>query len=156
MKLGKLALVGVLTFGGFTAVEMIKPTSQAAAAYEEPYSDPYNDSWGFVSPNNFEYLSQFPNAHMIKKSYRTGDILNYSLSSIKDGPGAVMKIFKVEAGKKPVRYRTIYPQFDANHQNPTWSTVITDVYTPGSYIAVINHVNDSIGYGVSDWFTINK
>ncbi len=31
MKLGKLALVGVLTFGGFTAVEMIKPTSQAAA-----------------------------------------------------------------------------------------------------------------------------
>ncbi|KAF6544030.1 DUF5065 family protein [Bacillus sp. EKM202B] len=32
MKLGKLALVGALTFGGFTAVEMIKPTSQAAAA----------------------------------------------------------------------------------------------------------------------------
>ncbi|MED3202226.1 DUF5065 family protein [Bacillus toyonensis] len=32
MKLGKLALVGALTFGGFTAVEMIKPNSQAAAA----------------------------------------------------------------------------------------------------------------------------
>ncbi|PEK34359.1 DUF5065 domain-containing protein [Bacillus toyonensis] len=32
MKLGKLALVGALTFGGFTAIEMIKPTSQAAAA----------------------------------------------------------------------------------------------------------------------------
>ncbi|MEM5667914.1 DUF5065 family protein [Bacillus cereus] len=78
---------------------MIKPTSQAAAAYEEPYSDPYNDSWGFSSPNNFEYLSKFPNAHMVKKSYRTGDILNYSLSSIKDDSGAVMKIFKVEAGK---------------------------------------------------------
>ena len=32
MKLGKLALIGVLTFSGFTAIEMSKPTSQAAAA----------------------------------------------------------------------------------------------------------------------------
>ncbi|MDT3498393.1 DUF5065 family protein [Bacillus toyonensis] len=155
MKLGKLALVGALTFGGFTAVEMIKPTSQAAAAYEEPYSDPYHDRWGFNSSSNFEYLSRFPNANMIKSSYRTGDIFNYSLSSIEDGDEAVMKIFKVEDGK-PVRYRTIYPQFDANHQNPTWSTVITDVYTPGSYIAVIKNVNNTIGHGTSNWFTINE
>ena len=27
MKLGKLALIGVLTFSGFTAIEMSKPTS---------------------------------------------------------------------------------------------------------------------------------
>ena len=26
MKLGKLALIGVLTFSGFTAIEMSKPT----------------------------------------------------------------------------------------------------------------------------------
>ncbi|PHD54290.1 DUF5065 domain-containing protein [Bacillus toyonensis] len=155
MKLGKLALVGALIFGGFTAVEMIKPTSQAAAAYEEPYSDPYHDRWGFSSESDFTYLLKFPNEHMIKSSYRTGDIFTYSLSSIKDGSGAVMKIFKMEDGK-PVRYKTIYPQFDANHQNPNWSTAITDVYTPGTYIAVINHVNDSIGYGASNWFTITK
>ncbi|MEI4718886.1 DUF5065 family protein [Bacillus cereus] len=155
MKLGKLALVGVLTFGGFTAVEMIKPTSQAAAAYEEPYSDPYNDSWGFHAETNFSYLSRLPNAHMIKSSYRAGDIFNYSLNSIEDGAGAVMKIYKVENGK-PVRYRTLYPQFDANHQNPNWSTVITDVYTPGNYVAVIRHVNDSLGFSASNWFTINK
>ncbi|MGE6349372.1 hypothetical protein ACQKIY_26205 [Bacillus mycoides] len=42
MKLGKLVLIGALTFSGFTAIEMIKPTSQVTAAY----SDPFNDDWG--------------------------------------------------------------------------------------------------------------
>ncbi|TKH36858.1 DUF5065 family protein, partial [Bacillus cereus] len=39
MKLGKLALIGVLTFSGFTAIEMSKPTSHAAAAYSDPLND---------------------------------------------------------------------------------------------------------------------
>ncbi|MDM5187551.1 DUF5065 family protein [Bacillus sp. DX4.1] len=32
MKLGKITLIGALTFGSFTTIGMIKPTTQAAAA----------------------------------------------------------------------------------------------------------------------------
>lgn len=45
---------------------------------------------------------------MIKDSYRAGDLFYYSLNSIEDGAGAVMKIYKMGNGK-PVRYRTLYP-----------------------------------------------
>nr|WP_257130391.1 DUF5065 family protein [Bacillus toyonensis] len=68
---------------------------KAAATYEEPYSDPYHDNLGFDAQSNFSYLPIFPNAHMIKGSYRTGDIFHYPLNSIEDGAGAVMKIFEL-------------------------------------------------------------
>ncbi|MCU5305624.1 DUF5065 family protein [Bacillus toyonensis] len=86
---------------------------------------------GFDAQSNFSYLPIFPNAHMIKGSYVIGNIFHHPLNSIEDGAGAVMKIYKMENGK-PVRYRTLYPQFDANHQKSTWSTVITDIYTTGN------------------------
>ncbi|PFZ64358.1 DUF5065 domain-containing protein, partial [Bacillus toyonensis] len=71
MKLGKLALIGALTFGGFTAVEMIKPTTQAAAAYQEPYTDPSKDLWGFTNIGQLPYAGT--QTFLVKNFYESGD-----------------------------------------------------------------------------------
>lgn len=81
MKLGKLALIGVLTFGGFTAVELIKPTTQAAAAYQEPYTEPSQDLWGFTNIGQLPYAGT--QTLLVKNSYESGDRFYYTQDTVK-------------------------------------------------------------------------
>ncbi|KEK24720.1 DUF5065 family protein [Bacillus gaemokensis] len=135
MKLGKVAIIGALTLGGFTAVEMIKPTTQAAAAY----SDPFNDEWGLKSWQHVHH-----NANYSPDITRVGDLKQgeeFRMSfGLEPGESAVMKIFRIhdlgDAETSLQRYITI-------QDSGVWTgiaefkTPITAVYTPDTYVAVM-------------------
>ncbi|MFD5261192.1 MULTISPECIES: DUF5065 family protein [Bacillus] len=152
MKLGKLALIGVLTFGGFTAVEMIKPTTQAAAAYQEPYTDPFKDLWGFTNIGQLPYAGT-QTLGVMKDSYESGDEFYYTQDTVKTDDKAILKIYKVHADGSMQRYKTLYPSFgEPGHVYPSWMTEFTDVYTSGKYVAVFR---DGSEFKYSKQFQVN-
>ncbi|QWG92765.1 DUF5065 family protein [Bacillus mycoides] len=135
MKLGKLALIGALAFSSFTAIEMIKPTTQVAALYEEPYSPTDKDSWGITNIKQLPLVgTQTLDA---KESYKTGDGFVHTQPTVKTGDKALIKIFKVHSDGSLHRYITFGSGYGQPHTtNPLWFCVITNVYTSGKYIAI--------------------
>ncbi|HHK5542487.1 MULTISPECIES: DUF5065 family protein [Bacillus cereus group] len=147
MKLGKLALIGALTFSGFTAIEMSKPTSQAAAAY----SDPLNDDWGFktiVDLQNSEESTYQPDWKV--GNLITGDTFYLTQHFGREHFGAQMKIFKIHTNGTLERFQTIEPEFIPGTE--IWQTPITDSYTSGTYVAAIKYRGE---FTYSNQFTIN-
>ncbi|QWG92771.1 DUF5065 family protein [Bacillus mycoides] len=136
MKIGKLALIGALAFSSFTAIEMIKPTTQVAALYEEPYSPTDKDSWGITNIKQLPLVgTQTLDA---KESYKTGDDFFYTQSTVKTGDRALIKIFKVHSDGSLHRYITFGSDYGEPHKiDPFWFNVFTDVYTSGKYVAIL-------------------
>ncbi|MGH1325459.1 DUF5065 family protein [Bacillus pretiosus] len=136
MKLGKLALIGALAFSSFTAIEIIKPTTQVSALYEEPFSPVNNDSWGITNIKQLPLVGT--QTLPVKESYKTGDAFVYTQPTVKTGERATIKIFKVHPDGSLQRYRTFGSGYGQPHTtNPLWFNVFTDVYTSGKYVAIL-------------------
>lgn len=90
---------------------------------------------------------------MIKGSYVIGNIFHHPLNSIEDGAGAVMKIYKMENLYAIERFTHNLMLITRSLHGQLWLQIYTLQVT---YIAVIRHVNDSLGIASSKWFTINK
>ncbi|WP_170958666.1 DUF5065 family protein [Bacillus wiedmannii] len=158
-KLSKVALIGALTFGGFTAVEMIKPASQAQAATVKA-SDPFNDEWGITNTQILYDFIPFMSDQLIwqvDSSYKTGDRFQVVRYVTQEDPTDVMKIFKIEDNGKLTRLKTMDPTYWVdpvdNRKYQTWETWMTDVYLPGKYVA-IGFIDGQ--HQQSKPFTINK
>ncbi|MGH1329131.1 DUF5065 family protein [Bacillus pretiosus] len=135
MKLGKLALIGALAFSSFTAIEIIKPTTQVAAFYEEPFSPIDNDSWGITNIKQLPLVGT-QTLHA-EESYKTGDEFVHTQPTVKTGDRAIIKIFKVHSDGSLQRYKTFGSDYGEPHKiNPLWFCVITNVYTSGKYVAI--------------------
>lgn len=147
MKIGKLALIGTLTFGSFTAIEMIMPNKQAAAAY----TDPFNDDWGFKTIMDLEsseestYQPDWKIGNLI-----TGDTFYLTQHFGREHFGAKMKIFKIHTNGSLERFQTIEPEFIPGTE--IWQTPITDTYTSGTYVAAIKYRGE---FTYSNQFKIN-
>ncbi|QWG92798.1 DUF5065 family protein [Bacillus mycoides] len=151
MKLRKLALVGALTFGGFTAVEILQPSIQAQAAVQ--------DDWPY---------KYFPELHNVSNSaeLNLGNVKQGQTINIKATLGArsqaTVKIYRVMEDFSLARYKTITnstPTSDGGQA--TFTTQITPVYEPGNYVAVMQYGWEIEGkmnytYFTGDMFTISK
>ncbi|MES5894106.1 MULTISPECIES: DUF5065 family protein [Bacillus cereus group] len=150
MKLSKIVLTGTLLLGSMTSIEIISPINEVKAAYSEPF----NDDWGYKTINELEgaenstYQPDWNIEHLI-----TGDTFYLTQRFGRAHFGAKMKIFKVHPDGTLQRFITIEPEFITT---PTgleiWRTPITNVYTKGTYIAVIKY-NGEFTY--SNHFQIN-
>ncbi|KFM95074.1 DUF5065 family protein [Bacillus clarus] len=151
MRLGKFALIGTLTFGGFTAVEMVQPTTQAAAAYQEPYTAPDKDLWGFTNIRELSYADT--QTLGVKDSYESGDAFYYTQDTVKTDNRAIVKTFKIHSDGSMHRYKTIYLSFgEPHHVYPVWITEFTNTYTSGKYVAVFR---DGSEFTYSKQFQVN-
>ncbi|WP_176542244.1 DUF5065 family protein [Bacillus wiedmannii] len=161
-KLSKVALIGALTFGGFTAVEMIKPASQAQAATVKA-SDPFNDEWGITDTYILtEFIPRFIDrlAYQVENSYTSQSPYNRFLmvrELDKEDPTDIVKIFKVEDTGKLTRLKTIEPTYwvdpTDNQKYQMWETYINGNYPPGKYV-VIGFIDGQ--HQKSQYITINK
>ncbi|KEK22104.1 DUF5065 family protein [Bacillus gaemokensis] len=149
-KFSKVVFAGALAFGGFTAVELAKPTTQAQAAVA--------DDWPFKTfPELHHNIND--NANLNVGNLKQGQTFTVH-GSIGGGDEAVVKIYRVMDDMSLARYKTIY---DSNPDEyvATFTTPITTAYDPGSYVAVMQYTFEfegKIGYEYShgQMFTISK
>ncbi|MEK5205187.1 DUF5065 family protein [Bacillus sp. FSL R10-2789] len=156
--LSKVALIGALSFGSFTAMEMIKPTSEVKAAY----SDPFNDEWGIINMNTLSYISKMtPGLEKhVEGGYHNGSWFWMALESTPQRPGTdkdIVKIFRVHENGTLQRYKTMQPERDFEPSLGTphqvWKTQFNTVYPPGEYIAIA-YINGY--YSKSKIFYVNQ
>ncbi|MEK5205188.1 DUF5065 family protein [Bacillus sp. FSL R10-2789] len=148
-KLSKVALIGALSFGGFTAVEMIKPASEVQAAY----SDPWNDEWGITHTNILMYIDKMVPAfeNQVKDGYDNGNIFKMHDELTPQRPGSqedIVKIFRVHDDGRLQRYITMNPTWSLDSKGDpwhTWTTQFNSAYPPGQYI-VIAYINGHHSY----------
>ncbi|MEK4893917.1 DUF5065 family protein [Bacillus sp. FSL M7-0996] len=156
MKLGKLALVGALTLGGFTAAGTINTTSASAATVQNPA-----DSWGITDTWILnQHIEPMPPNYKkdLMSSYKTLNWVTVNLDwSSSLTANDQVKIFRVLDDGTLSRYKTInwenFYDYQAQKQIAVWQTQITDAYLPGTYVAV-SYINGK--HFKSDFFTINK
>jgi len=148
-NLGKIALVGALAFGGFTAVEILQPSIQAQAAVA--------DDWPY---------KYFPELHNVDNNDRLnlGNLKQGQTITINEpiggGDSAIVKIYRVMDDMSLARYKTITDS-DSDEYNGKFTTTITSVYEPGNYVAVMQYTYESEGkyynyYTTGNMFTISK
>ncbi|PHE70543.1 DUF5065 family protein [Bacillus wiedmannii] len=163
-KLSRLALIGALSFGGFTAVEMIKPaTSAQAATVAKAPSDPFNDEWGITDTYILhDFIPWFIDrlAYQVEDRYTSVSPNNRFMmvrEIQKEDPTDIVKIFKVEDTGKLTRLKTIEPTYwvdpTDNQKYQTWETYINGNYPSGKYV-VIGFIDGQ--HQRSQYITINK
>ncbi|MCA1047042.1 DUF5065 family protein [Bacillus toyonensis] len=145
-KLGKIVLTGALTLGALATTELIKPSTQAAAATKA--SDPLNDEWGITNTHIlYEFISPFTAnlASQIQNGYDFNNKFHMELASTPSRPGTPddqVKIFRVLQDGSLARYLTMNPTYKEKngviYQN--WDTTINAAYPPGFYV-IIGYIN---------------
>ncbi|MEW9595817.1 DUF5065 family protein [Bacillus toyonensis] len=161
MKLGKLALVGALTFGGFTGLATLDTKPVAAAINVQKAL--IAEDWGFKTIYDVEV-----GAKMMPDMYT-----DYMLSSYKTGGRPILitvpwdtdtftsqdqiKVFKILPGGNLARYKTMnwkqQRDYGSMQNVAAFEAQITDAYDAGNYIAV-GYVKGE--FVKTDFFTINK
>ncbi|PEN61578.1 DUF5065 family protein [Bacillus wiedmannii] len=150
-KLTSIALIGALTFGAVSAIELTSPTTKAQAAVQ--------DDWPY---------KYFPELHNVTNldELNLGNLKQGQTINIKVALGAreeaTVKIYRVMDDFSLARYKTITnstPNFDGGQA--TFTTPITSVYEPGNYVAVMQYGHESEGqmnytYFAGNMFSINK
>lgn len=115
-KLATIALTGALTLGALATTELVKPSTQAAAAATKA-SDPLNDEWGITNTHIlYEFISPFtPNlASQIQNGYDFNNKFHMELASTPSRPGTPddqVKIFRVLQDGSLARYLTMNPTY---------------------------------------------
>ncbi|PEM44331.1 DUF5065 family protein [Bacillus toyonensis] len=162
-KLGKVLLVGALSLGTLVTAEIVQPAKPAQAATVKA-SDPFNDEWGFRDWSTlyeFGYRMDSQLENQFRTSYKTGDAFNLVYFRGK-GPNFgtatdKIKVFRKLDNGQLQRYITINPEwwtdYVYNEQYQQWNTPVTDVYQPGTYVAIA-YIDGKHSY--SKFFTINK
>lgn len=143
-SLGKVALIGALTLGSFVATGLV--SSPAKAASPVTVAPAVVDDWAWQT-----YFSLHHNADYRQElavgTLKVGD--TFDITTYVGGKDVgVVKIYRVgdqEYGDLQ-RYKTIQASDAGNHYYSRFTTPITNVYTPGTYTAVLK-VGDNYYYG---------
>ncbi|MGG0397552.1 DUF5065 family protein [Bacillus toyonensis] len=161
MKLGKLALVGALTFGGLTAVGTLDAKPAAAATNVQKAVT--TEDWGFKTIFNVEVgAKMMPSiyTHNMQSSYKTGGRPIFITVPWEDSTFTsedVIKVFKILPGGNLARYKTMNWKQEHDYGSmknfATFEAQITDAYDAGNYIAVGKVKGEFVK---TDFFTINK
>lgn len=150
-KLGTFALIGALTLGSFAATEILTSPTKASASSITTTASPVIDDWRwktyFELHHNADYLQELAVGTL--KQGATFDV-TVPVGGMDVG---VVKIYRVNDNDELQRFKTIQAEDAGNHYYSRFRTPITDVYTPGSYTAVLK-VGENYYYGGK--FTITK
>ncbi|PHE70542.1 DUF5065 family protein [Bacillus wiedmannii] len=148
-KLTTIALMGALTFGAVSAIELTSPTTKVAAAVQ--------DNWPY---------KYFPELHNVDDNERLnfGNLKHGQTITVNEpiggGDSATVKIYRVMDDFSLARYKTIEDSDPAEY-NGKFTTTITPVYEPGNYVAVMQYTFESEGkfhhyYTTGNMFSISK
>ncbi|KFM95108.1 DUF5065 family protein [Bacillus clarus] len=149
-KFSKVVLAGALAFGGFAAVELIKPTTQVQAAIQ--------DDWPFKT-----YLELHHNINLDSNlsvgNKKHGQTITIN-DSIGGGDEATVKIYRVLEDGSLHRYKTITDS-NPDEYTATFTTPITTAYDPGTYVVVLQYTFEFEGrigyeYSYGSLFQITK
>ncbi|MBS9807126.1 DUF5065 family protein [Bacillus toyonensis] len=150
-KLCSYALVGALTFSGLIVLDSKLPDKARAEVHAIQAASPVLDDWQwqtyFLLHHNANYLQELAPGTL--KQGGTFDTTVYTGG--KDV--GVVKIYRLNENGELQRYKTISAGEAGNHYYSRFTTPITTVYTPGTYVAVLK-VDTSYYYGGS--FQITK
>ncbi|KFM95139.1 DUF5065 family protein [Bacillus clarus] len=152
-KLKSAVLIGALTIGGFTASGVFSIPNQASAAAVK--SSPVVDDWRwqsfFLLHHNADYR-----AELAVGTLRHGDTFDITCE-VGGFDNGIVKIYRINSigdGMDELqRFITIQGKDTGQHFKSRFTTPITTVYTPGSYVAVLK-VGEHYYYG--DAFEITK
>lgn len=143
-RLTTIALMGALTFGAVSAIELTSPTTKVAAV---------QDNWPY---------KYFPELHNVDDNERLnfGNLKHGQTITVNEpiggGDSATIKIYRVMDDFSLARYKTIEDSGDGKFTTP-----ITSAYDPGNYVAVMQYTFESEGkfshyYTTGNMFTISK
>ncbi|MGE7891630.1 DUF5065 family protein [Bacillus cereus] len=150
-KLCSYALVGALTFSGLIVLDSTLPDKARAEVHAIQAASPVLDDWQwqtyFLLHHNANYLQELAPGTL--KQGGTFDTTVYTGG--KDV--GVVKIYRLNENGELQRYKTISAGEAGHHYYSRFTTPITTVYTPGTYVTVLK-VETSYYYGGS--FQITK
>lgn len=150
-KLCSYALVGALTFSGLIVLDSTLPDKARAEVHAIQAASPVLDDWQwqtyFLLHHNANHLQELAPGTL--KQGGTFDTTVYTGG--KDV--GVVKIYRLNENSELQRYKTISAGEAGHHYYSRFTTPITTVYTPGTYVAVLK-VDTSYYYGGS--FQITK
>jgi len=145
-KLCSFALIGALTFSGFIVLDSTLPDKARAEVNTIKQASAIVDDWPwqtyFLLHHNVDYLQELAPGTL--KQGGTFDTTVY----IGGKDVGVVKIYRLNGEGKLQRYKTISAGEAGHHYYSRFTTPITTVYTPGTYVAVLK-VDNSYYYGGS-------